>query len=152
GGAVPGQPGGNPADALDVRVAVLLREPEALREMRTDDVAVQVLDEMAAALELGADDLRDRRLACPGEPGEPERKALGLELCAAKRRGGRGLGKPRGFPSTVRLVRHLTPSHRWVCLRGCRTRACRSRPSGLRAPPRRGGGGGGGAGARATGC
>src|SRR4029453_394304 len=83
GGAVPGQPGGNPADALDVRVAVLLREPEALREMRTDDVAVQVLDEMAAALELGADDLGDRRLACPGEPGEPERKALGLELSAA---------------------------------------------------------------------
>src|SRR5918995_5691236 len=51
-GAVAGQSRSDPADALDVRVAVLLREAEALREVRAHDVAVQGLDEEAAALEL----------------------------------------------------------------------------------------------------
>ena len=36
--------------------------------MRADDVAVEVLDEVAAALELGPDDLRDRRLAGARRP------------------------------------------------------------------------------------
>ena len=54
--AVAGQPRGDPADALDVRVAVLLREAEALRQVRAHGVAVEVLDERPAALELGADD------------------------------------------------------------------------------------------------
>ena len=49
--------------ALDVRVAVLLREAEALREVRADGVAVEVLDDEAAAVELGADEVRDRGLA-----------------------------------------------------------------------------------------
>src|SRR5512132_2443894 len=70
--AVTRQPGGDPADPLDVRVAVLLREAEALREVRADDVAVQVFDHVTAALELGADDLRDRRLAGARKPRKPE--------------------------------------------------------------------------------
>ena len=45
GAAVARQPRGDPADALDVRVAVLLREAEALREVRAHGVAVEVLDE-----------------------------------------------------------------------------------------------------------
>ena len=36
--------------------------------MLANGVAVEVLDEVAAALELGADDLGDRRLAGAGEP------------------------------------------------------------------------------------
>src|SRR5262249_22492332 len=58
-----GQTGGDPPDARDVRVAVLFREAEALREMRADDVTVEVVDDEAAALELGLDAVRDRRLA-----------------------------------------------------------------------------------------
>ena len=70
------EPRGDPADARDVRVAVLLREAEALREMRADDVAVEVVDDEAAPLELRLDDVRDRRLARAREPGEPEDEAL----------------------------------------------------------------------------
>ncbi len=69
------EPRRDPADALDVRVAVLLREAEALREMRAHGVAVEVLDDRAALLELRADEVRDRRLAGAGEAGEPEREA-----------------------------------------------------------------------------
>ena len=72
GRAVPRQPRGDPADALDVRVAVLLREAEPLREVRAHDVAVELLDEQASPLQLGRDEIRDRRLARPGEAGEPE--------------------------------------------------------------------------------
>src|SRR5205807_481009 len=43
-GAMAGQSRGDPADSLDVRVPVLLRETEPLREVRPDDIAVQVLD------------------------------------------------------------------------------------------------------------
>src|SRR4029453_3252986 len=74
--AVAGQPRGDPADPFDVRVAVLLRKAEAFRKMRPDNVAVQVLDEVAPALELGTDDLCDRRLPGAGQPGEPERKTV----------------------------------------------------------------------------
>src|SRR5829696_1126402 len=61
-GTLAGQARSHPADALDVRVAVLLREPEALRKARPDDVSVEVLDEPSAFFELRAHDLRDRRL------------------------------------------------------------------------------------------
>src|SRR5207244_12749520 len=47
GRAVAREPRGDPADALDVRVAVLLREPEPLREVRANDVALEVLDDPA---------------------------------------------------------------------------------------------------------
>ena len=63
GAALPRQARGDPADALDVRVAVLLREAEALGEMRANGVAVEVLDDEAAPVELGPDEVRDRRLA-----------------------------------------------------------------------------------------
>src|SRR6478609_9606034 len=66
------QPRRDPADARDVRVPVLLREAETLREVRTDDVAVEVVDNEAAPLELRLDDVRDRGLACAGQAGEPE--------------------------------------------------------------------------------
>src|SRR5262249_41831048 len=74
-GGVPRQARGDPTDALDVRVAVLLREAEALRQIRAHGVAVEVLDDMSAAVELGPDEMRDRRLAGAGEAGEPEREA-----------------------------------------------------------------------------
>ncbi len=73
--ALPRQPRGDPADALDVRVAVLLREAEALGEARADGVAVEVLDDEAAPVELGPDEMRDRRLPGAREPGEPQREA-----------------------------------------------------------------------------
>ena len=69
------EPRSDPADARDVRVAVLLREAEALREMGADDVAVEVVDDEAAALELGLDVVRDRRLARAREAREPEDEA-----------------------------------------------------------------------------
>src|SRR5262249_59103862 len=50
--AVARQPRRDPADAADVRVPVLLREAEALREMLAHLVAVEPLDEPAAPLEL----------------------------------------------------------------------------------------------------
>ena len=83
GTAVARDPRGDPAEPLDVRVAVLLREAEALREVRADRVAVQVLDDEAAPVHLGADVVRDRGLPRPGEPREPEREAaasVGLGL------------------------------------------------------------------------
>ena len=43
--------------------------------MRAHRVAVQVLDDVPAAVELGADVVRDRGLARSGETGEPEREA-----------------------------------------------------------------------------
>ena len=60
------------ADAQDVGVAILSREAEALAEVGADDVAVQVVDQDAAPLQLGADDLGDGALSGAGEPGEPE--------------------------------------------------------------------------------
>ena len=62
-GAGAREPRGDPADARDVRVPVLLREAEALREVGADDVAVEVVDDEAAPLELRLDVVRDRRLA-----------------------------------------------------------------------------------------
>src|SRR6266511_3704861 len=75
GRSVARQPGGDPADPLDVRVPVLLREPEPLGDVLADGVAVEVLDEPATALELRADDLRNRGLAGSRKAGEPNRKA-----------------------------------------------------------------------------
>ena len=43
--------------------------------MRADGVAVEVLDDEAAAVELGPDEVRDRRLPGAREPGEPQREA-----------------------------------------------------------------------------
>src|SRR5919198_824718 len=74
GGAVPGQPRGDPADALDVRVPVLLRETESFGEVGAHDVAVQVFDEPPDVLEPTPDELGDRRLARAREPREPERE------------------------------------------------------------------------------
>src|SRR5579884_2399262 len=66
GGPGPRQARRDPADARDVRVAVVLREAEPLREVGADDVAVEVVDDEASPLELRLDDVRDRRLAGPG--------------------------------------------------------------------------------------
>ena len=83
GAAVARDARGDPADALDVRVAVFLREAEAFREVRADRVAVEVLDDVAALVERRADEVRDGGLAGAREPREPEREpasagALGL--------------------------------------------------------------------------
>ncbi len=64
------------ADPQDVGVAVLPGEPEALAEVGADDVAVEMVDEDAAPLELGADDLGDRALAGTGQSGEPECESM----------------------------------------------------------------------------
>ena len=66
------QPGGDPADPLDVRVSVLVREAEALREMRAHHVAVEHLDVRAAPLELRREGATDRRLAGSRKPGQPD--------------------------------------------------------------------------------
>jgi hypothetical protein len=55
-----------------VRVPVLLREAELLREVGPDVVAVEVLDDEPAPIELGPDEMGDRGLARAGEPCEPE--------------------------------------------------------------------------------
>src|SRR5204863_8587861 len=65
----------DPADARDVRVAIVLREAEALRQVRANDVAVEMVDDEAALLELGLHDVRDRRLAGRAEPCEPDDEA-----------------------------------------------------------------------------
>ena len=138
--AEPGEAAGDPADALDVGVAVLLGEAEALGQVRAHHVAVERLDEQAAAVELEDHDVRDRRLARAGEAGEPEGEA------AAPR--GRGLG----MLVRVDVLSHSTPlpqysnPHLARTRRGCRTPACRSPPNAPRAPPRRAGSAG------CTGC
>ena len=114
GGAGAREARGDPADPLDVGVPVLLREAEALREVRADDVAVEVLDDQAAPLELGPDVVGDRRLAGPGEAREPQGEAAA--------------GYSISCSSVYR--RSSIPGE-------CRTRACPSRPSGRPAPPRR---------------
>ena len=48
GGAGAREPRGDPADAADVRVAVLLREAEILGQVLADDVAVEPVDDEAA--------------------------------------------------------------------------------------------------------
>ena len=58
-----GQAARDPADALDVEVAVLPGEAEAPREMRADDIAVEGVDEQPATLELGREQLGDGGLA-----------------------------------------------------------------------------------------
>ena len=79
-GPVAGEPRCDPADPLDVRVAVLLGEAEALGEMRAHDVAVEVFDDLAPPLQLGADDVGDGGLARAGKPREPEREAPAGDL------------------------------------------------------------------------
>src|SRR5439155_10479172 len=73
--AMPREQLGDEADAQDVGVAILTREAEALAEVGADDIAVQVIHQDAAPLQLGADDLRDGALASTGEPGKPEGEA-----------------------------------------------------------------------------
>ena len=106
GAAVAGDARGHPAEPLDVRVAILLREAEALREVRADGVAVEVLDDEAAPVHLGADVVRDRGLPRPGQPREPEREAaapigLGLGVLVRVDRGPRRGGARRrgGVPA-----------------------------------------------------
>src|SRR4029077_966004 len=115
-GAVSGQARGYPADSLDVRVTVLLREPEPLRQVRAHRVAVEVLDDRAAFLDCGTDEMRNGRLARARKPGEPQREPA--------------VSAPLRFRMLVRIdvLSHSTPSLVVYC-RGCRTRACPSRPS-----------------------
>ena len=74
-GAGAREPRGDPADPLDVRVAVLLREAEALGQVLAHDVAVEAVDEHAALLELGGDEAGDRRLAGGRQAREPDDEA-----------------------------------------------------------------------------
>src|SRR5262249_33395164 len=112
--AVTREPGRDPADAVDVPVAVLLREAEPIRQVLAHLVAVEPFDQLPAAFELRAYELGDGRLPGTRKAGEPERKAAavggGLELSSAKRTGGGGLGGPGGSPSWHRaILSHCSP-------------------------------------------
>ena len=75
--AVPGDLGGDPADALDVRLAVLAGEREPSRQVAPDDVAVEQRHRAATGLdEAVAERLRQRRLAAAGQAGEEDDDAL----------------------------------------------------------------------------
>src|SRR6266542_781508 len=64
------------ADPQDVGVAVLLREPQALRQIGPNDVAAKELDHHVPAAKLVEQHLREGRLAGPGKAGEPHGEAL----------------------------------------------------------------------------
>src|SRR5919108_3319612 len=66
---------GDESHPADVRVPVLLREPEPLGEVLANDVAVEDLELRAAPPQLPDQQVRDRRLAGPRKPGEPEAEA-----------------------------------------------------------------------------
>ena len=69
--AVPVQQRADPADAADVRVAVLAREAEPGAQVGAHDVAVEQLDRPAERGEPGDQELGDRALAGAGEAGQP---------------------------------------------------------------------------------
>ena len=80
----------------------------------------------AAPVELGPDEVRDRRLAGAGEPGEPEREAAAAACVRL------------GMLVRVDVLGSCVSFHSGASsIDGCRTRACRSPPSARRAPPRR---------------
>ena len=71
-----GHQAGDVADAVDVRVAVLRAEAQALREVGPDLVAVEDRD-VAAVLGQPLDEgVRDRALSRARQAGEPDRQAL----------------------------------------------------------------------------
>ena len=74
--AVPLEQVGDKADPPDILIAVLLREPQALREVCPHHVSIQDLELVAAIAELLGQIVRDRRLARTGQPRKPEREAL----------------------------------------------------------------------------
>src|SRR5215211_6406976 len=74
--AVAGEQVRDERDAADVRVAILLREAEALREVLADDVAVEHLERHAALAQRLDELVGDRGLARAGEAREPEGEAL----------------------------------------------------------------------------
>src|SRR5918995_2777703 len=77
--AVAGQQLRDEPDPEDVRVAVILREPQALRQVLADDVAVEDLGLQPSRTELVVEHLRDRRFPGAGEAREPHREAAGLD-------------------------------------------------------------------------
>src|SRR4029450_1099294 len=74
--AVAGQQLGDEPDPQHIRVAILLGDPEALGQVLPDHVAVQDLGLHLTGLELVIEHLGDRRLAGPGQAGEPDGEAL----------------------------------------------------------------------------
>src|SRR5581483_6970552 len=94
--AVPGEQVGDEGDPANVRVAVLLGEPEALGEVLADHVAVEHLDPRTPIAQLALDDLRDGRLARAREPGEPEREAFFVSHCLPLCMSRSGSEPPRG--------------------------------------------------------
>ena len=123
-----GESARHPADAPDVGVAVLLGEAEALREVRPHHVAVEVLDERSAALQLGPHELGDGRLSGAREPGEPQGEAGAIAHSGSVLLRG-------GAPVVVSAMGRPRPA------RGCgaRTRSSRRPPSVPLASPLRDG-------------
>src|SRR5439155_6278812 len=98
GAAVADDLRGHEADAEDVRVAILLREAEAFREMRADHVAVEQRD-LAPVLEQTAHhDLAGRRLSGAAQAGEPDAEALAMlrRMALREDRGDLRTREPRG--------------------------------------------------------
>src|SRR2546430_2548666 len=76
--AVPREQLGDVADATDVGVAVLAREPEALGEVLAHLVPVEHFDRDAATAQLRAHAAGERGFARAGQSGKPQREAVRL--------------------------------------------------------------------------
>src|SRR5207237_8972014 len=76
GHTVPGEELGDEPDRKDVRVSVLLREPQSLGQVRPDDIAVQHLHLQLPFAKLVMEHLGERRLPCPRQAGEPHGEPL----------------------------------------------------------------------------
>ena len=75
-GAAPGEQLGDVADAADVRVAIFLREAEALGEVRANLVPVEHLDGDAPRTNLGREHGSEGALARATETGEPDHETV----------------------------------------------------------------------------
>src|SRR5205823_8399152 len=76
GDSVPRQHLRYPADAADVRVPVFLAEAQALAEVRSHDVAVELLELRDAALpQQSLERVGDGRLAGARKPRKPDRES-----------------------------------------------------------------------------
>src|SRR5262245_53808700 len=71
---IPRQQPRDEPDTPNIRVAIVLREPETAAQIGADFIAVKNLDPMAAVRKYGANAPGKRRLAGPREPGEPDRQ------------------------------------------------------------------------------
>src|SRR5947209_7240080 len=124
--AVPREQLGDVADATDVGVAVLPREPQALGQVLAHLVPVEHFDRDAAAAQLRAHRGGERGFARAGQSGEPQREAASLRDARIRCQ----LGLSHLSP-TIRFVPPLRVTERGI---GGEAKTNRTRlPSGKRA-------------------